>query len=172
MVAHADPPLVAPLARNTRVLGLASAPPRRRDRHVRTAADARILGVLEVVERELEKPQSVKRLAAQLRLSPSRFEHLFKNQTGQGFKAFLLEARMTKARKMLKDRTLRIKEVAAAVGYANVSNFTRDFRKYYGESPSRSRSRSPQGRAISLPPKAVTPPDSRVHQQIAGFTNK
>jgi two-component system response regulator YesN len=84
----------------------------------------------------------VKRLAAQLRLSPSRFEHLFKNQTGQGFKAFLLAARMTKARNMLRDRTLRIKEVAAAVGYANVSNFIRDFTKHYGESPSRSRSSS------------------------------
>jgi transcriptional regulator GlxA family with amidase domain len=98
---------------------------------------------LEVVARELEKPQSVNRLAAQLRLSPSRFEHLFKNQTGRGFKAFLLAARMTRAKEMLKDRTLRIKEVAAAVGYANVSNFTRDFTKHYGESPSRSRSSSP-----------------------------
>jgi two-component system response regulator YesN len=85
----------------------------------------------------------VKRLAARLRLSPSRFEHLFKNQTGLGFKAFLLAARIAKAKDLLKDRTLRIKEVAAAVGYANVSNFTRDFTKYCGESPSRSRGPSP-----------------------------
>jgi AraC family transcriptional regulator of arabinose operon len=117
-------------------------PPRRRGRNGRAPADARILSVLEVVARELEKPQSVKRLAAHLRLSPSRFEHLFKNQTGQGFKAFLLAARMTKASKMLQDPTLRVKEVAAAVGYANVSNFIRDFTKYYGESPSRSRNSS------------------------------
>jgi len=142
MAAHAAPPLVPPVARNARVPGLGSVSPRRRDRIGLAAADARILGVLEVVTRELEKPQSVKRLAAQLRLSPSRFEHLFKNQTGQGFKAFLLAARITKAKDMLKDRTLRIKEVAAAVGYANVSNFTRDFKKYYGESPSRSRGSS------------------------------
>ena len=161
MVAHADPPLAAPFERNAHFPGLAPAPLRRRDRHFRAAADARILGVLEVVARELEKPHSVKRLAAQLRLSPSRFEHLFKNQTGQGFKAYLLAARMTMARNMLKDRTLRIKELAAAVGHADVSNFIRDFTKYYGESPSRSRSSSPQGRAISLPPKAVTPRDSR-----------
>jgi len=164
MVAHAAPPLVAPLVRDARVLRPALVPPRRRNRSGPAATDARILGVLEVVARELEKPHSVKRLAAQLRLSPSRFEHLFKNQTGQGFKAYLLAARMTMARNMLKDRTLRIKELAAAVGHADVSNFIRDFTKYYGESPSRSRSSSPQGRAISLPPKAVTPPDSRFHQ--------
>ena len=142
MAAHAAPPLVAPVARNARVPGLGSVSPRRRDRIGRAAADARILGVLEVVKRELEKPQSVKRLAAQLRLSPSRFEHLFKNQTGQGFKAFLLTARMTKARNMLRDRTLRIKEVAAAVGYADASHFTRDFRRQFGQPPSRSRSSS------------------------------
>ncbi len=168
MVAHADPTLVAPVARNARVLGLASVPPRRRDRHGRAAGDARILGVLEVVARELEKPQSVKRLAAQLRLSPSRFEHLFKNQTGQGFKAFLLAARMTKASKMLQDPTLRVKEVAAAVGYANVSNFVRDFTKYYGESPSRSRSSSLGDLLIPCDrgrPEGWWPP-------IAGLTNK
>jgi transcriptional regulator GlxA family with amidase domain len=104
--------------------------------------DARILDVLEVLARDLEKPQSVKHFAAQLRLSASRFEHLFKDQTGLTFEAFLLAARMTKAKKMLKDRTLRIKEVAAAVGYANVSNFTRDYAKRYGDSPSQSRSSS------------------------------
>jgi len=172
MVAHAAPPLVGPVARKARVLGFALVPPRRRDRHGRDPADARILRVLEVVARELEKPHSVKHLAAQLRLSPSRFEHLFKSQTGQGFKAFLREARLTRAAELLQDPTLQIKEVAAVIGYANVSNFTHDFTKYCGESPSRSRSSSPQGRAISLPPKAVTPPDSRFHQQIADFTNK
>jgi len=94
------------------------------------------------IARDLEKPQSVKYFAAQLRLSASRFEHLFKDQTGLAFKAFLLAARMTRAKNMLKDRTLRIKEVAAAVGYANVSNFIRDYTKRYGESPSQSRSSS------------------------------
>jgi len=144
MVAHAAPPLVAPLVRDARVLRPALVPPRRRNRSGPAAADARILGVLEVVARELGKPHSVKRLAAQLRLSSSRFEHLFKSQTGQGFKAFLREARLTRAAELLQDPTLQIKEAAAAVGYANVSNFNHDFTKYYGESPSRSRISSPQ----------------------------
>jgi len=104
--------------------------------------DARVLSVMETVARSLDKPHFVKDLAAQLRLSASRFEHLFKDQTGLAFKAFLLAARMTRAKNMLKDRTLRIKEVAAAVGYANASNFIRDFTKHYGESPSQSRNSS------------------------------
>jgi AraC family transcriptional regulator of arabinose operon len=119
-----------------------------------TALDARVLSVLEIVAREFDKPQSVTALAARMRLSPSRLEHHFKAQTGQGFKAFLRAARMTRARIMLKDLTLRVKEVAAAVGYADVSDFARDFRKRYGQSPSQSRS----------------PSDSRFDQQIADLT--
>jgi two-component system response regulator YesN len=107
-----------------------------------SAGDARILSVLERVTRELEKPQLVKHLATQLRLSPSRFEHLFKEETGQGFKAFLRASRMSKAKNMLHDPTLRVKEVAAAVGYASVPNFIRDVRKQYGHAPSRLRSPS------------------------------
>ena len=143
MVGHASRLLTKPASNNVPGPRVASTSLRVRAATRPAATDARILAVLEVLARDLEKPQSVKRLAAQLRLSASRFEHLFKDQTGLAFKAFLLAARMTRAKNMLKDRTLRIKEVAAAVGYANVSNFTRDFTKHYGESPSRSRSSSP-----------------------------
>lgn len=142
MSRHAEPPTIAPIVRNPFVFGLASAPLRVRARGGPTALDARILSVLETVARELEKPQLVKHLAAKLRLSPSRLEHLFKKETGQGFKTFLRAARMSRAKNMLQDPTLRIKEVAAAVGYADVSDFSRDFRKQYGQSPSQSRSPS------------------------------
>jgi AraC-like DNA-binding protein len=113
-----------------------------------SAVDARVGAALETVARELEKPQLVKHLAARLHLSPSRFEHIFKGQTGEGFKAFLRAVRMARAKDLLQDPALRIKEVAAAVGYADASDFTRDFRKQYGESPSQSRRYPPQrGRA-------------------------
>jgi AraC-like DNA-binding protein len=49
---------------------------------------------------------------------------------------------MIRAKNLLQDPTLRIKEVAAAVGYADVSDFSRDFRKEYGQSASQSRSPS------------------------------
>lgn len=143
MVSHVDRPIIAPVVRNAFVLGLPSGLLPAHSRGGLTAADARVLSVLEIVARELEKPQLVKRLAARLRLSPSRFEHLFKKETGQGFKSFLRAARMTRAKYMLQDPRLRIKEVATAVGYADASDFTRDFRKEYGQSPSQSRSPSP-----------------------------
>jgi AraC-like DNA-binding protein len=96
------------------------------------------------VTRDLKKPPSVKDLAAQLRLSVSRFEHLFKQETGRSLKAFVRMARMAKAKTMLEDRTLRVKEVADAVGYNNMPNFVRDFRKEYGKSPSQLRRSLPR----------------------------
>ena len=101
--------------------------------------DARILSVLEMILHEPEKPQSVKEVAEQVCLSPSRFGHLFKQETGQRFKTFFRGARMAAAKNLLQDHTLRIKEVAAALGYERTSDFSHDFRKQYGRSPSESR---------------------------------
>jgi AraC family transcriptional regulator of arabinose operon len=101
--------------------------------------DARVVRVLEIVAGELDKLQTVKQLAARVRLSPSRFQHLFKKETGRTLWQFLHTLRMARAMELLQDPTLRIKEVAAAVGYSDMSNFTHYFRKQYGRPPSRSR---------------------------------
>jgi len=139
------------------------------------AMDLRIVSILETVRRELDKPQSAKHYAAQLRLSLSRFEHLFKRETGLGFRALVRAARMAKAASILQDPTARVKEVAAAVGYSDASNFAHDFRKQYGRSPSQSRRRAPE--VLSLPPALRRGPGgdgshSSFHQQIAASTNK
>jgi AraC family transcriptional regulator of arabinose operon len=165
MLRHTGQVRTAPALPNPSVLGLAPAPLPAPARDGPTAADARILRVLDAIARQLDKPQSVKYLAAQLRLSPSRFEHLFKKETGQGFKTFLRAARMTKAENLLQDPTLRIKEVAAAVGYADLSHFSRDFKRQYGQSPSQSR-RFPPHRGAD---QGAVAPDSRFSQQIADF---
>lgn len=123
-----------------------------------TVTDARVLRLLRTVARELDKPQLVKELAARLALSPSRLEHIFKQEIGQGIKAFLREARLKKAKDILEDPTLRVKEAAAAVGYRDVSHFTRDFHKRYRQSPSESRKSPPhrlEGSAGVSP--AITP---------------
>lgn len=143
MLRQADQPKIVPIAPNPFVPALASAPPRLPAPRELTAMDPRIQRALEIVARELDKPQLVKSLATRLRLSPSRFEHLFKKETGQAFKTFLQAARMKRAKEMLQDLRLRIKEVGAAVGYADVSNFAHYFRKQYGRPPSQSRSPFP-----------------------------
>ena len=139
MVGRADRPTIAPAVRAAFDVELASGVLPLHYRNGMTTMDARVLRVLKTIARDLGKPQVVKDLAVQLRLSPSRLEHLFKKETGRGIKAFLREARLTRAEELLQDPTLQIKEVAAAVGYADASDFAHDFRKHYGQSPSQTR---------------------------------
>jgi len=104
--------------------------------------DPRIKLAVEIMESELDQPLLVSKVSVRLGLSASRFEHLFKRETGKAFKTRLRESRLEKARDLLIDHTLSIKEVAFAVGYSFTPNFTRDFRKRFGKPPSQTRNRS------------------------------
>ena len=42
---------------------------------------------------------------------------------------------MKQALKLLSDNTMKIYEIAYAIGYDNPKNFTRAFKKYWGKSP-------------------------------------
>ena len=156
MFAQAQQPNVPPTRSHPFHSALASTHAPMRAGDAPPVMDARIVSVLEAVTRRPEKPQRVRYLAARLRLSPSRFGHPFKEETGQTFKVFLRAVRMARAKGSLKDPTLRIKEVAAAVGYNDKSDSSRDFRKQYGRSPSRTRG----------------PSRSRFDQRIADLTNE
>jgi len=104
--------------------------------------DRRIKIVHKIVEREFAKPLRVKDVARRVGLSASRFGRLFKQETGQTFKRFLLAFRMKRAKNLLLlDPTLPIKDVAMSVGYtyAHLCVFTRDFERYWGCSPSQCR---------------------------------
>ena len=102
--------------------------------------DARVKKATEIIARKIDKPPSVKDLADQLRLSQSRLQHLFKENTGRALKQFIRATRMANANDLLRDPTRRVKEVAAAVGYPDSSSFSHDFRKHYGKSASELRS--------------------------------
>jgi AraC family transcriptional regulator of arabinose operon len=101
--------------------------------------DPRVSIVLEITRRKFDRPLLVRDLAARLRISPSRLEHLVKQEVGQSLKSYLRGVRMAKAGDMLNDPAIRIKEVAASVGYTDACNFSRDFKKHHGVPPSRIR---------------------------------
>ena len=96
------------------------------------------------MKRELDQPLLVSKVCVRQGLSASRFAHLFRIATGKTFKTCLRESRMEKSRDLLTDYTLSIKEVASAVGYTFTPNFTRDFTKHFGMSPTEYRNSSAQ----------------------------
>jgi len=62
---------------------------------------------------------------------------------GKSFEALLAQIRYETARQLLTDTAIPIRQIAEAIGYADVSVFTRAFKRWSGETPSAWRSSLP-----------------------------
>ena len=97
--------------------------------------DRRIELVIAKIKSEAAVAWSIPTLAALVNLSPSRFRHLFKQETGKGPAQYLKEFRLRKAEQMLRTTFLTVKQVLKQVGIGSNAHFVRDFRKQYGMTP-------------------------------------
>ena len=79
---------------------------------------------------------NVGELAKRVNLSPSRLEHLFKEEMGLPLGNHVLQCRLRTAAALLQSSEMRIKEIAYVVGYEHPSNFVRAFKKKFGTTPS------------------------------------
>ena len=75
-------------------------------------------------------------------LSSSRLRHKFKVEIGVTPTLYLQRLRLHRAKELLKCDGLSVKEVRAAVGIESDSYFARQFKRTYGDSPSKCRTRS------------------------------
>lgn len=69
-------------------------------------------------------------------ISPAYFSHIFKEQTGENFKDYLIDYKMKHAANQLVNSGKKISIVAKEVGYSDVDHFARVFRKKYNMTPS------------------------------------
>jgi AraC-like DNA-binding protein len=74
-------------------------------------------------------------LALLVNLSPARFRHLYKPQTGTTPAQYLKEVRLRRAAKLLRNTFLTIKQILKHAGLGSNAHFVRDFRKLYGMTP-------------------------------------
>ncbi|MCZ7645073.1 MAG: AraC family transcriptional regulator [Planctomycetota bacterium] len=81
-----------------------------------------------------ENPK-LKRVAAQVHLSPVHFHRRFGAAFGQTPHQYMERRRMQAARELLLGGGERVKEIAEACGYENPFYFSRAFRRAYGVSP-------------------------------------
>jgi len=105
-----------------------------------SASDSRVRRALELMQQG--EPTDAGNIAAILNLSVSRFRHLFKKETGKSIKQYQKMVRLERARELLENSFLRVKEITAIVGIGDVSHFTRDYKVLYGEPPSQTRALS------------------------------
>lgn len=101
--------------------------------------DPRIKFALKVMSDPTCGELTVDRLAEEVGLSASRFEHILKRATGRTFRQHKQSMRIRQAKTLLEDRHLSLKQIAYLVGYSSPSSFSRAFRNSVLRSPSRYR---------------------------------
>ena len=97
--------------------------------------DRRIELVTSKLKRDPAKAWDTPTLATMVNLSPSRFRHLFKQETGTTPGQYLKGVRLRKAERMLRTTFLTVKQVLKQVGIASNTHFVHDFRSAYGMTP-------------------------------------
>jgi AraC-like DNA-binding protein len=90
---------------------------------------------IEFASRKYAEPVTVVDAARHACLSPSRFAHVFSEETGLPFHAYLTGVRIERAKRMLTRSTLRVSEVAAMTGFCNQNYFASVFRKHTQKTP-------------------------------------
>ncbi|CAH1220810.1 putative response regulatory protein [Paenibacillus allorhizoplanae] len=92
--------------------------------------------VKELVNEYLNQDISLQFLAERVYLHPKYLSDMFKRETGQNLSDYVTERRMEKARKLLKETTLKVAEVAMMCGFANHKYFASLFKQHTGCTPS------------------------------------
>lgn len=97
--------------------------------------DGRIFKLKKILFEKPDHNWTIEEMAKIVDLSPSHLQKLFKINMGVSPMACLLELRLEKARELLENPSLQIKQISRMVGIPNDSHFTRDFKKNCGLTP-------------------------------------
>ncbi len=104
-------------------------------RHATAGLDHRISRSLDFICARFSEPLTVAAIAAHSGLSPSRFAHLFRAQTGETPQRYLELQRLNRARQLLEFTQEPVAAIARQVGFENPFYFTLRFKRHSGASP-------------------------------------
>lgn len=96
-----------------------------------------IFKVKEYISEHFNEDITLEKMAHMVYMNPYYFSAFFKKETGENFKAYLLEIRMKKALQYLMETDMKTYELACLTGYKDVRTFTEKFRDFYGYSPAK-----------------------------------
>lgn len=97
--------------------------------------DPRVLRAIVYINAKLTGPLTLDDAAAEACLSPSRFRHLFVEETGMGFRPFVLWRRFLRAWELICSGAS-LSTAAHAAGFADAAHLTRTSRQMFGFPPS------------------------------------
>jgi len=97
----------------------------------------KLLPAVEYLSQNYDKNIKNDTLAALVGISTVYFRKLFKEVTGTSPISYARELRIRKAKELLKSEYGSLTEIALSLGYANLYDFSRDFKKHTGFPPSK-----------------------------------
>jgi AraC-like DNA-binding protein len=90
-----------------------------------------------LMAQNLANPLEVPQIAERLGISVTTLHRYFRSATGTTPLTYYKRLRLHEARRLGVGMTLNVSEAAAAVGYASVAHFSRDYKLAFGKAPSR-----------------------------------
>lgn len=97
---------------------------------------AKIDKALKRIHSSYADTMNVDALASLVSMSPSAFHRAFHDVTASSPIQYLKKIRLNKAKDLLTEQKVRVGEAATGVGYESTAQFSREFKRYFGNSPS------------------------------------
>jgi signal transduction histidine kinase/DNA-binding response OmpR family regulator len=93
--------------------------------------------VTKIVYRELNNPEFLPNgLANEMCLSVSQLKRKLRDLSGVNYSSFIMQARLNKAKKLLKNSDKTVSEIAYECGFNDLGYFSRSFKNMFGFAPS------------------------------------
>lgn len=96
---------------------------------------SRIDKALKHIHEEYYHPINIDKLSSLVNMSPSSFFRAFKEVTASSPIQYLKKIRLNIAMALLTANQVRVNEAATEVGYESTTQFSREFKRYFGNSP-------------------------------------
>lgn len=100
-----------------------------------TSAHPVIAAASRIMERYIEEPMALKRLAGEVGLSLRQIERLFDDELGQSPAGYYRNLRLERAKHLLAQTMMPVLEVGLACGFASAAHFSKSYRKQFGLAP-------------------------------------
>ncbi|CAN7611933.1 helix-turn-helix domain-containing protein [Paenibacillus sp. LjRoot56] len=97
--------------------------------------------VIQIIHEEYDTDLTLELCADRIEYHPHYVSKVFRQEAGVNFGDYLLQYRLTVAKKMLLETNMKISDISEKLKYTNSTNFIRSFRKVEGETPGQYRER-------------------------------
>ena len=95
-----------------------------------------MVAVLSFITNNYDKKISLKELTRKFNINRTYLTERFQKLTGETVISYLVKLRINNASTLIKDTGLPLSEISVRVGFNDVTNFTRSFKKHMGATPS------------------------------------